>query len=60
MTKKIRGGIEYEYTKEQIKRYKSLSTKAKLRWLEEINNLTSSVLTNKQKVFREKIRKGLL
>ncbi len=60
MKKKGKGGIKYEYPIEVIKKFKATSTKWKLNWLEEVNRLTTSALTKKEKIFREKIRKGLL
>ncbi len=60
MTKKVNGGIEYEYPIEVIKKYRAASTKWKLEWLEEVNKLTSLVLSKKAQNFRNKIRKGLI
>lgn len=60
MKERKKGGIEYEYSKELIKKFRATSTKWKLNWLEEVNRLTASALTKKEKKFREKIRSGLL
>lgn len=60
MGKKIDGGIEYEYPIEIIKRYRASSTKWKLEWLEEVNKLTNEVLSKKERILRDRIRKGLI
>ncbi len=51
-------GYDYTVDVEKINKYKELSTKQKLEWLEEINKLTNLVLTQKQKEIRNKFRTG--
>jgi hypothetical protein len=46
-------GVEYFYSKEVLKKYYSTSTEWKLNWLEEINRITFSILTPKQREIRE-------
>ncbi|MHC1591281.1 MAG: hypothetical protein ACXQS8_04300 [Candidatus Helarchaeales archaeon] len=49
-------GFSYTLEDEKIKEYMKLSTEEKLKWLEEINELTRLALTEKEKEFREKLR----
>lgn len=51
-------GFSYTLETEKILKYMKLSTEDKLKWLEEINELTFRILTKKQKEFRQKIRRG--
>lgn len=51
-------GYSYYVEDEKLKAYMKLSTEEKLIWLEEINELTRSVLTPKEKEIREKFRKA--
>lgn len=51
-------GYSYHMEDEKIEEYRKLSTKDKLIWLEEINDLTRKTLTPKEMAFREKLRKG--
>lgn len=50
--------IGYSYTIEddKIREYMSLSTEDRLRWLQEINEFTNLVLTEKDRKIREKLR----
>ena len=49
-------GFSYTLEDEKIIEYMKLSTKDKLRWLEEINQFTNLVLNDKQKELRAKLR----
>lgn len=51
-------GLSYSLEDEKIIEYMKLSTEDKLKWLEEINEITNMVLTDKEKEFREKLKKG--
>ncbi len=51
-------GYHYDIEFEKILNYMKLSTEEKLKWLEDINQLTFLVLTEKEKEFREKLRKA--
>ena len=51
-------GFSYTLEDEKILEYMKLSTEDKLRWLEEINEFTQSVLSEKEKRFRELLRSG--
>lgn len=51
-------GYSYTLEEEKIKSYMKLTTKQKLEWLEEINEITQKVLTEKEKEFRNKLRNG--
>ena len=51
-------GYDYTIDEEKIKKYRNLTTKQKLEWLDEINKLTNLVLTPKQKEIRNKLRSG--
>ena len=51
-------GFYYTIETEKILKYMKLSTEDKLKWLEEINEFTFQILTDKQKDLRQKIRKG--
>jgi len=51
-------GFSYTLEDEKILEYMKLSTEDKLRWLEEINEFTQSVLSEKEKRFRELLRAG--
>ncbi len=51
-------GYHYTLENEKIKAYMKLSTEEKLKWLEEINEFTFPLLTEKQKEFRQKLRAG--
>ena len=51
------GGYSYTIEDEKIKEYMKLTTEEKLRWLEEINELTRLALNEKEKEFREKLRR---
>ena len=51
-------GYSYVVEDEKLLEYMKLSTEQKLQWLEEINAFTYSVLTDKEKSIREKLRAG--
>ena len=51
-------GFSYTLEDEKILEYMKLSTEEKLQWLEEIVEFTNSVLTEKEKEFREKLING--
>ncbi|MCJ7509236.1 MAG: hypothetical protein MUO85_11030 [candidate division Zixibacteria bacterium] len=52
----MKKGFSYTLEDEKIIEYMKLSTKDKLRWLEEINQFTNLVLNDKQKELRAKLR----
>lgn len=49
-------GFIYTLEDEKIIEYMKLSTEDKLTWLEEINEFTSMVLSDREKELREKLR----
>ncbi|GAB61087.1 conserved hypothetical protein [Candidatus Jettenia caeni] len=49
-------GFVYTFEDEKIIEYMKLSTEDKLKWLEEINELTNAVLSDREKELREKLR----
>jgi hypothetical protein len=51
-------GFFYTFETEKVLKYMKLSTEDKLKWLEEIYELTYRILTEKLKEFRQKIRRG--
>ena len=51
-------GFSYNLEDEKIISYMKLTAEEKLQWLEDINKFTFSVLTPRQKEFREKLRRG--
>lgn len=50
-------GFSYTIEDKKIKEYMKLTTEEKLTWLQEINDLTNMVLTDKEKEFRNKLRR---
>lgn len=53
-------GFSYTLEDEKILEYMKLSTEEKLRWLEEVVELTNSVLTENEMEFRKKLLDGSL
>ncbi len=51
-------GVPYTLEDDKIIEYMRLSTEDKLKWLEEINEFTNMVLSDREKEFREKLRAG--
>lgn len=51
-------GFSYTIETEKILKYMKLTTEEKLKWLEEINEFTFRLLTEKEKEFRRKLRGG--
>lgn len=51
-------GFSYNLEDEKIIAYMKLTAEEKLQWLEEINRFTYHVLNDRQREFREKLRKG--
>lgn len=49
-------GFAYTLEDEKIREYIKLSDEDKLRWLEEINEFTQAVLSDKEKRFRDILR----
>lgn len=49
-------GFSYTIEEEKLIEYMKLSTKDKLKWLEEINEFTNLALSNKEKELRAKLR----
>lgn len=54
----MKKGFFYTIEDEKILEYMKLSTEDKLKWLEEINEFTNMVLSEKEKKMREKLRSG--
>ncbi len=54
--KRMYKGFNYTLEDEKIIEYMKLSTEDKLKWLEEINEFTNMVLSNREKELREKLR----
>ena len=46
----------FEIEDEKIREYMKLSTEQKLQWLEEINAFTHAVLSDEEKLIRQKLR----
>lgn len=53
-------GFSYTIEDDKIKEYMKLTTEEKLRWLEEIVEFTNMALTEKEKEFRNRLRRGEL
>ena len=53
-------GYSYTIEEEKILEYMKLTTEQKLQWLEEINAFTFAVLSDEEKMLREKLRSGEL
>lgn len=51
-----RKGYSYTVEDEKLIEYMKLSTEQKLTWLEEINDFTQCVLSDKEKLIRQKLR----
>ena len=49
-------GYSYTVEDEKIIEYMKLSTEQKLQWLEEINTFTQAVLSDEEKLIRQKLR----
>jgi hypothetical protein len=49
-------GYSYTVEDEKLIEYMKLSTEQKLEWLEEINSFTNSVLSDEEKLIRQKLR----
>jgi hypothetical protein len=49
-------GYSYTVEDEKIIEYMKLSTEQKLQWLEEINTFTQAVLSDEEKLMRQKLR----
>ena len=49
-------GFSYTVEDEKIREYMKLSTEQKLKWLEEINTFTHAVLSDEEKLIRQKLR----
>ncbi len=58
--KEIKIGFFYSLEDEKIIEYLKLSTEEKLKWLQEINDFTNMVLSDKEKEFRQKLRAGTI
>ncbi len=50
-------GFKYTIEDDKIKEYMKLTTEEKLLWLQEITEFTDMVLSDKEKEFREKLRR---
>lgn len=50
-------GYSYTIEDEKIKSYMKLTTEEKLQWLQEIVEFTSLALTDREKEFRDKLRR---
>ena len=51
-------GYSYTVEDDKILEYMKLSTEQKLQWLEEINAFTFAVLSEEEKLLRQKFRSG--
>jgi hypothetical protein len=51
-------GYSYTVEDEKILEYMKLTTEEKLQWLEEINAFTFAVLSDEEKLLRQKLRSG--
>lgn len=51
-------GFSYTIEDEKIKKYMKFTTEQKLEWLEEINEFTQMMLSEKQKLMRNQLRSG--
>jgi hypothetical protein len=51
-------GYSYTVEDEKILEYMKLTTEQKLQWLEEINAFTFAVLSDDEKLLRQKFRSG--
>jgi hypothetical protein len=51
-------GFYYSLENEKIREYMKLTPEEKLQWLEEINQFTNLALNDRQREFREKLRRG--
>jgi len=49
-------GYAYTVEDEKVIAYMKLSTEQKLKWLDEINAFTHSVLSDEEKLIRQKLR----
>ena len=49
-------GYSYTVEDEKMIEYMKLSTEQKLQWLEEINTFTQAVLSDEEKLIRQKLR----
>ena len=49
-------GYSYTVEDEKIIEYMKLSTEQRLQWLEEINTFTQTVLSDEEKLIRQKLR----
>ena len=49
-------GYSYTVEDEKLIEYMKLSTEQKLKWLEEINAFTHAVLSDEEKLIRQKLR----
>jgi hypothetical protein len=49
-------GYSYTVEDEKLIEYMKLSTEQKLEWLEEINDFTYAVLSDEEKLIRQKLR----
>ena len=49
-------GYSYTVEDEKVIAYMKLSTEQKLKWLEEINDFTHAVLSDEEKLIRQKLR----
>jgi hypothetical protein len=54
----LKKGLSYTLEDEKIRAYMVLSTEDKLKWLEDINELTEQVLTPTEKKARAKLIAG--
>ena len=53
-------GYRYVVSKEEIRRFRALTPKEKLEWLEEVNDFVDKFLPEQSRSLREKLRRGLL
>lgn len=53
-------GYRYVVSREEIRKFRILTPKEKLEWLEEVNDFVDKFLPEKSRRLREKLRRGLL
>jgi hypothetical protein len=54
----VRRGYSYIVTREQIRKYASLTPKQKLDWLQEANDFVNKFISAKSRSIQKKFRRG--
>ena len=58
MPESTRKGYGYHVTEEQIRRYRKLTPRQKLEWLQEVNEFTDKFAPERAKRFHKMFRRG--